>query len=810
MRYLLLLFSIFLAVPSFSQVPDGKSSSEIYQQIKKLKVLGSVLYVAAHPDDENTYLITWLGNEKLYRTAYLSMTRGDGGQNLIGNEQGVELGLIRTNELLAARSIDGGEQFFTRAFDFGYSKGPEETFNFWNKEKILSDVVWVIRKFQPDVIVTRFPTTGEGGHGHHTASAILAGEAFDAAADPNRFPEQLKYGVTTWQPKRLLWNTFNFGRGLNTTSEDQFRLDAGGYNVLLGKSFGELAAQSRSQHKSQGFGMSPSRGPHNEYFKLIKGDAPTSGLLDGVNTSWSRIGAAHIEKLIDRLEKEYTFLHPEKSVPLLLKIYDAIERLPVGVWRDKKLNEVKDLIAACSGLFTDAYTSTQFLVPGKEVKIRVVANNRSDVSVNLKNITFRGQTMVSGSEALKSGENIEKNISYTLPDTMQASQPYWLQQPMTEGSFNVNHQLLIGKPRNDPMSISMDLDFGGTVINYSIPVWYRYNDPVKGEVHQPVFVVPSVEVKSTPSVALSLNMMPVSIHTQVTPNDSDLTVSQVKLNADPSVRKAGDNGTAQFSDSKENSVEKLGFYVTSGDKSFDRYKVSINYPHISDIVYFPEAQSKLVSVNLKTNGKEAGFIAGAGDKIPEALIQMGYNVTMLDEEDVKNKDLSAFDVILTGVRAYNVHSWLNDLHDKLMQYVNNGGVFFVQYNTNSNLGPVKAKIGPYPFNISRTRVTDEKAAVGFTDKTARLLNYPNSITQEDFKGWIQERSIYQASDFSENYKSLFAMNDEGEAPSDGSLIYCDYGKGRFVYSGLVFFRELPAGVPGAYRLFANLIANPNK
>lgn len=806
MRQFFLLASLLFSLHLFSQVPGGKSSSEIFQDIKKLNVLGSVLYVAAHPDDENTQLITWLGNEKLYRAAYLSMTRGDGGQNLIGNEQGVELGLIRTEELLAARNTDGGEQFFTRAFDFGYSKGPGETFQFWNKEKILSDVVWVIRKFRPDVIVTRFPTTGEGGHGHHTASAILAGEAFDAAGDSTRFPEQLKYGVGVWKPRRLLWNTFNFG-GQNTTSSDQFKLDVGGYNSYLGKSYGEIAAESRSQHKSQGFGVSASRGTRYEYFRLIKGDAPHEGLLDGVNTTWERIGGQRVGALVSRLVSEYSFNSPGQSVPLLIEIYNEIRKLPSGVWRDKKLTEVKQLIAECSGLFAGAYTTVQYLVPGKEVKIRLIINNRLGTAARLKDIVFRDQKNTLD-EALTRDINVEKSISYILPDSASFSQPYWLRLPMTTGAFTVNDQSMIGKPENDPVSVGLTIDFGGTSITYTIPVKYRYNDPVKGEVNQPVYVVPAVEIRSEPEVVLSVNQKPVSVNTQVTRNDSGAVISEVKVAPVRGVTARLKNGVGTFFSDKKNGTNQLEFKAVSGNRIFDHYKVAISYPHISDIVYFPEAQSKLVSLDMQIAGKNAGYIAGAGDKIPEALVQMGYKVTILDAVDVATKNLSEFDVIVTGVRAYNIHTWLNEAERKLMDYVKEGGVLFVQYNTNNNIGPIKAKIGPYPFTISRTRVTDESAQVNFVDKTDMLLNYPNKISETDFEGWIQERSTYQAMDFSENYKSLFLMNDKGEPASDGSLIYCNYGKGRFVYSGLVFFRELPAGVPGAYRLFANLIAKP--
>lgn len=807
MRYLLMLPLFFFSSQVFSQVPDGKPSSEIFQQIKKLNVLGSVLYIAAHPDDENTQLLAWLSNDKLYRTAYLSMTRGDGGQNLIGDEQGVELGLIRTKELLAARKIDGAEQFFTRAFDFGYSKGPDETFQFWNKEKILSDVVWVIRKFRPDVLITRFPTTGEGGHGHHTASAILAGEAFDAAGDTTRFPEQFKYGVTTWRPRRLLWNTFNFG-GNNTTAENQFKIDIGGYNPLLGKSYGEIAAESRSQHKSQGFGVSASRGVHYDYFKLIKGEPMQAGLLEDVNISWGRVGAENITALIADLEKNFSFKQPEKSVPALIAIYKEILKLPEGVWKVKKLAEVKGIIAECAGLFAEAYTTAQFLVPGEEMKLNVSVNNRLGAEMKLAEINFRNNSWQVG-QLLPKEVDWLKEYNCLLPDTTAISQPYWLAYPMTTGSFMVKNQLLIGKPENDPMSISVTFNIEGIPIAFDVPVRYKFNDPVKGEVHQPVFVVPRVEIKSIPSLGLSINKSPVEIQTIISQNDPHIKVKDTRMTSIMPVQEISkDDKKMYFLKSDKNETALLDFHAVTDQGDFDRYKVMISYPHISDIVYFPLAESKLVSVEMKTAGREAGYVPGAGDKIPEALEQMGYHVTILNENNILSQNLSRFDVIITGVRAYNIHAWLNNAYDSLMKYVNKGGVLLVQYNTNNNIGPVKAKIGPYPFTISRTRVTDEEAKVNFLDKSNVLLNYPNKIVEQDFAGWIQERSTYQATDFNGSYQGLFSMNDKGELPSDGSLIYSNYGKGRFVYSGLVFFRQLPAGVPGAFRLFANLIAKP--
>lgn len=805
---LILLLVVFISLNTLkAQPPKPYPSSEIFQKIKKLNVLGSVLYIAAHPDDENTRLIAFLSNDKLYRTAYLSMTRGDGGQNLIGDEQGVALGLIRTQELLSARRIDGGEQFFTRAYDFGYSKGPDETFRIWNEEKILSDVVWIIRKYRPDVIITRFPTTGEGGHGHHTASAILAEKAFDAAGDTTKFPGQFRYGVSTWKPKRLLWNTFNFG-SVNTTSKNQFSINVGGYNPLLGESYGEIAAHSRSQHKSQGFGVPSSRGEQFEYFSTIKGEAPDSTLLDGVVTTWRRIGQPEIETAVNAIENSFSFGQPEKSIPALIDLYEKLNSLPEGNWKTEKLKEVKQLIRDCSGLFMEVVANDHFLVPGKNISLSFNADNRLGVPVSVTSVSL-GNKNFFVYKKLPSDENVRVPIQLLLDPAIPISQPYWLMYSMSKGSFTVHDQALIGKPENDPLSCEVQLDFDGAKIIYSIPIQYKSNDPVKGEVYQPVYVIPALEVKPDLIMALSVNNKPVLVRTDVTFNDSTFSGKRVSEKFDGNIfsdKKIGQNFYSLKSG--VNISDTIHFYYENKGEVFNHYKILISYPHIPDIVYFPRSDTRLVSVDLKTSGKTAGYIAGAGDKVPGALQQMGYTVTTLSPNDFTAKSLAKFDVIVTGVRAYNIHGWLNDVHSALMDYVKGGGVLFVQYNTNNNIGRVKGQIGPYPFQISRTRVTDEDAAVQFIDPKNTLLNYPNKITENDFSNWIQERSTYQAQDFESKYFPLLSMHDPGEAAGDGSVIYTDYGKGRFVYCGLVFFRELPEGVPGAFRLFANLIAKP--
>jgi len=807
--FLLLFFSPLIQI-TFAQAPKTYSSSQIFQQIKKLDVLGSVLYVAAHPDDENTRLLAFLANDKLYRTGYLSMTRGDGGQNLIGDEQGIELGLIRTQELLSARRIDGAEQFFTRAYDFGFTKSPDETFQFWNHDKILSDVVWVIRKFQPDIIITRFPTTGEGGHGHHTASAILAGEAFEAAADPTKFPEQFKYGVKPWQAKRLLWNTFNFG-SVNTERPDQFKIDAGGYNPLLGKSYGEIAAESRSQHKTQGFGVPSSRGRSLEYFKTIKGSAPEKTLMDGVTTDWERLNNASMENAVRKLIADYSFTHPANSLPELLSIYQSLKKSEDGYWRDQKLEQVKQIIKECIGLYLEATTKTMFAVQGDSLQVNFVADNRVGDTVSISSVTIQNKKFELN-DHLPVDENVSHSLNVLIPSSAKISQPYWLVEPMNKGSYNVSDQNLIGKPENDPQSAVVDLKINGVDFSYTIPIQYKSNDPVKGEEFEPLFIIPKIEIRSDPELALSINNQPVNINVKTEQNNSSADNFSVKTDFSSNVTETKKEKGSYFSikNPSQKNTEIITWSAVEGNSIYNLYKKIISYPHIPNIIYFHKAESKLVAFDLKISGKKVGYIPGAGDKVPDALRKMGYEVTVLSEKDITPNNLKQFDAIVTGVRAYNIYEWLNNSYNTLMNYVKDGGVLLVQYNTNNNIGPVKAKIGPYPFTISRNRVTDETAAVSFLDPKNALLNYPNKITQKDFENWIQERSTYQAENFQRNYKSLFSMHDANEAPADGSLIYTDYGKGRFVYCSLVMFRELPAGVSGAYRLFANLLAKPEK
>lgn len=817
-----LVIVILLAGISFAQ--KVATSGDIYLGLRKLNVLGSVLYIAAHPDDENTRLLTFLANDRLYRTGYLSLTRGDGGQNLIGDDQGIDLGLIRTQELLSARRIDGAEQYFTRAFDFGFSKTPEETFTKWDREKVLADVVWVIRKFQPDVIITRFPTTGEGGHGHHTASAILANEAFTAAADPKQFPEQLKY-VQPWQARRILWNTFNFG-STNTTSNNQFHFDVGGYNAVLGKSYGEIAAESRSQHKSQGFGVARTRGEALEYFKTTGGAAPATDLFEDITTGWQRVnGSSQIVQQINSAIASFDFMQPQKTVPQLVQIYKAIKDLPAGYWKEQKLKETQQLIEAASGLWMEAYTSEPYVAQGDLARINISVNNRLGAGVKWTGLALAGGDSLFNT-TLSRNRNINFVKSFSISPTRNITQPYWLQKPMQEGYYNVTDQQLIGQPDIDPaFTATFRMNIEGEDFVFEKPVRYRFTDPVKGELYEPFVVLPKVEVNYVNENNFSFNGKPIetSVHLKANKKDTSLyTLRQLyskNWTTDrPSFPMTVGGNLENYASSLFTPVQKdanMNETISvrasnASDIPYEHTRKTIRYDHIPWITYFPQAHTHLVVADLKTEGKKIGYIVGAGDKVPEALEQMGYEVTLLTDKELSRNNLQQFDAIISGVRAYNTNEWLNKYYEKLMNYVSNGGNLIVQYNTSNQIGPVRARIGPYNFDITRTRITDENAAVTFLQPDHPVLNFPNKITGEDFKGWIQERSIYHAASLDPAFQSILRMNDPGEAPDDGSLVIAKYGKGFFTYTGLVFFRELPAGVPGAYRLFANLVALNHK
>ena len=836
LQLILCLIIFSQAFNAVAQTPASYSAADLQQQFKKLNVLGSVLYIAAHPDDENTRLLAYLAKERLYRTGYLSLTRGDGGQNLIGDEQGIELGLIRTQELLAARRVDGAEQFFSRAYDFGFSKSTEEALSMWDKEKVLADAVWVIRKFQPDVIITRFPPDSRAGHGHHSASSVIAQEAFKAAADPKRFPEQFAFGVKPWQAKRIFWNTFNFG-GNNTTSNDQLKINVGGYNPALGKSYGEISAESRSQHKSQGFGVPAARGASTEFFSFTAGEPAKEDIMDDVITNWNRllVNANENDKALitsinnffnEAAQGSWPVEHPEKMIKPLSVLYQEISGLADSYWKKQKLQEVQDLIARCAGLWLEVTANTEFAVQGDSIRLSIVANNRQGEKITLNSIKVDVLDEAVNKE-LQPNQNFTINRPLYVFANKPVSQPYWLEKKMTTGSFVVSDQNLIGRPESLPAyTVTFNVSIEGLNLSYTRPVQYKFTDPVKGELYRPLTIVPPATVTTGPDII---------VFRQQQKQNAELTV-KVTANKDFNNYKATiTNRIKNNSESQNDSAftvgkglsKNYGFTIGNANmKDFVQdnaqvfvdlkngkaeqpawlHLVSINYDHIPPIHYYYQDNAKILNLDLKTAGKKIGYIDGAGDKVAYALEQMGYEVNILKEKDLFPANLTQFDAIITGVRAYNVHDFLKTKYDVLMEYVKNGGNLIVQYNTNNNISSVKGGIGPYPFTVTRGRVTDETAKVNFLLPNHPVLNYPNKITDKDFEGWIQERGIYFADQLDPAFQSPLSMADPNEADQKGSLIIADYGKGKFVYTGLVFFRELPAGVPGAYRLMANIIA----
>ncbi len=819
-------FSIILAVhfPSYGQANKEYTSSEIVQKLQKLNTVGSVLYIAAHPDDENTRLLGYLANERKLRTGYLSLTRGDGGQNLIGKEQGEMLGLIRTQELLAARRIDGAEQFFTRAYDFGFSKNPEETFRFWNKESVLADMVWVIRNFKPDVIICRFPTTGEGGHGHHTASAILALEAFKAAADSTRFPEQLKE-TQLWQAKRIFWNTFNFG-GLNTTAENQLKIDVGGYNPLLGKSYGEIAAESRSNHKSQGFGSAKTRGEAFEYFKQLAGDTARKDLFEGIHTSWNRFATkAKFNTLLDQCIAQYKAQSPEKSIPALANLYQQLEQshfknTETDYWKNQKLTELKELMFACAGLWIEASAGDYTAIPGKQMDLttQIIVRNKAQVTIN------KLQYISSDSNAtfeLKTNQLYTFKRKEKLSAEAKFSTPYWLTKAHTSGSFIVDNQQLIGQGENKaPLNVTIDLSIGGIKFQHTSPIVFKSTDPVKGERYRPLEILPPATVNTSEAVYVFRNQNEKKIRFVIKANTANVK-GKLLLETNKGWNLETENNSFELAAKNDEAIidayvhpeenalaGSISASLVIDGKVYNKSIKRIDYDHIPAQFTLSEAQVKLIKIDVQKEGNNIGYIPGAGDDVATCLQQIGYKITMLPDEILATAELSQFDAIVTGVRAYNTNEKLQLYYKKLMAYVKNGGNLIVQYNTNNRISSVPQNIGPYPFTITRERVTDENAAVTFTQEHHPAFNFPNKITKADFDNWVQERGIYFASDSSKNYERLLSMKDPNEKANEGSLLLATYGKGNFVYTGLAFFRQLPAGVSGAYRLFANLISLP--
>jgi len=731
---------------------NNYNSAEILHQLKKLEVLGNALYLAAHPDDENTRLISYLENERLIRTAYLSLTRGDGGQNLIGTEKGDAMGVLRTQELLEARKIDGGEQFFSRAVDFGYSKTAKETLEIWDKEKILSDVVWVIRKFKPDVIITRFPPDDRGGHGHHTASAMLAEEAFKLAADPKAFPEQLKY-LEPWQSKRILWDIYWWNKEIKEEalkSGTILESNIGAYNELIGLSYSEIASISRSQHKSQGFGTLKSRGNRLEYLKHTFGEVAKNDLFEGINTSWEKIeGGTEIQNKLKKIIADYQFNQPSKSIPDLVELYTLMNQQSGNFYVDQKIQELKKVIKDAAGIYAEAVTEKYKYVPAENIKGNFNLIVRSDIPYQVHQISPEVESEISTLDSFPNNEIL--SYPFTINGKQEITQPYWLYGDHF-GVFQVDDQRKIGKPENEPVvTFTYRLSFppNQEKISFSEPIDYKWSDRVNGELHRDVIISPPVTANLSQQVYLTKTQEALKVNVVIKAHQAEQggTVS-LKLpkgwTAEPkqfelNLKRSGQQIPLSFKVSPPETSNQGELSVLYNDKPM-RSMVQINYDHIEPQVFFPEAKAKVVKMKLQSKVKQIGYVIGSGDEVADNLKSVGFQVESFKAEELPLKDLSKYETIIVGIRAYNINDAMINGNEVLNKYVEQGGTVIVQYNTNRGL--IAEKIGPYPFQLSRNRVTKEEAQPTFLKPDHPLLNSPNKPAAEKVFAFEQLFSIH--------------------------------------------------------------------
>ncbi len=825
MRATLLLVAGLAAAGALQAQRELAGAARAKLALEKLNVLGTVLMIAAHPDDENTALLAYFARGRHLRTAYLSLTRGEGGQNLIGPEQGELLGVLRTQELLAARRVDGAEQYFTRAIDYGYSKTLEEALAKWGRQEILGDVVWVIRRLRPDVVILRFSGTSRDGHGHHQASAILGKEAFEEAGDPSRFPEQLAR-VEPWKPRRLFWNVFSFRGGRFSDAGDmpeRIDLDPGRYSPLLGFSFAEIAGMSRSLHRSQGFGAPETRGSLRNSLVLVAGEPAAQDPFEGIDTSWRRVaGGAEVGALIAEALRRFDPERPEEALPPLIKARPLMAALR-DPWARLKLGELDEAIALLAGLWLDAVADRYRVLPGGEVKIEAVAINRSSFPLELEAVEVDGAGESVEREPLAYNQPVRRELAWRAPPNLPYTRPFWLRARRTGERYQIDDPEWIGAADSPPvLTARFRLRAGSEQIVLERPVLYRYVDRVRGELTRPLAVVPPVSVR----LAREAVVVPVGevgkVEVELTAQTPDVS-GEVWLEAPQGWRASpqrrpfrlelvGEQATVSFElrPPAGPSRGRLTAKARLGDLEIASSTVTVDYPHILPQTLAPASEAALAAVDVRTLARRVGYVMGAGDLMPGAIEQLGCQVTLLEPAELSRGDLSSYDAIVTGVRAYNVRPDLRANQQRLLAYVEAGGTLIVQYNVSEHPAgdgrdPL-ARLGPYPLRIGRGRVSVEEAAMRPLRPEHPLLATPNRISPEDFEGWVQERGLYFAEQWDGRYEPLWEVADPGEKPLAGATLVARYGKGVFIYTALAWFRQLPAGVPGAYRIFANLLS----
>ncbi len=774
-------------------------SSVLYGKLHRLQSLTSVLYVAAHPDDENTRLLSWLARGKHVRTGYLSLTRGDGGQNIIGGELGSALGLIRTHELLAARRLDGAEQYFTRALDFGFSKTARETFTHWDSAQLVRDIIHVMKRFRPDVMICRFPASRMAGHGQHEASAILAKAAVDQCDASER-------------PHRLLFNAYRFG-DRSTITEGQFALQVGQYDPLIGMGYGELAGRSRSLHKSQGAGTPSTPGTQPEYFETLYGEPPTTSLFDGIDTTWNRINRPDIGTAIQAVIDAFWTKPPADHVPALNRIRSMIATVDDPFWRGLKLKEIESVMASAMGLTIDASVPNAMALPGDSVSVSLRLVVRAP-NVRLTKVHLPG---MSNTEvvALGTDQLVTRTYPIQIPEATAITNPYWLQKDPDGGLFTLETEEFLGEPTTPPeLQCTVHLDVDGQPLTVRVPLSYKRLDPLKGDVIEELRVIPDVSIEPTSTLVLLRNGQGTfGVRLRAFREMRNATLSVRGSSGKPltmvTFSMAANTDTllsvpiqADLSDN----IDVADIDVTHDGETFRHAVRVMQYDHLPTLQYLEPARLRIVGEPIGVTAKRIAFVEGAGETTPEILRTMGVRVDVVGTDVLLNTQqlLDTYDAVLVGIRALNTRTDMTYVMPALMNYVQQGGTLVMQYNTSGNLQTTD--IGPFPMKVTRNRVTEEDAEVEMMNPDHILMTSPNRLRADDFTGWVQERGLYFTGDQDGRYQQLLSMHDSDEAPQLGSLVYASYGKGHYVYCALSLFRNVPAGVPGALKLLANMIS----
>ncbi|MFT4705235.1 MAG: LmbE family N-acetylglucosaminyl deacetylase [Bradymonadia bacterium] len=815
-------FSLFAMIAALLNPRPQPNGSELARDLERLQETARVLYVAAHPDDENTQLLGFMANDRGWRAAYLSLTRGEGGQNAIGDELVHGLGLIRTWELLTARGSDGAEQWMSRQRDFGYSKSAEETLNVWGEEESLGDVVWVIRSYRPDVVVTRFPETGST-HGHHLASAQLARRAFALAGDHSAYPDQLEGpdAVEPWQPTRLLYNVPLRWMG-GEIQPEWYTVDLGAYDPLLGLSYGELAAQSRSLHRSQAFGSASRRGEDVEAFELLEGTTPADeDPFADIQSGWQFIdgGDDIAEHLNDALDA-FDVRNPTTSIDSMLRAYRAADDLPEA-HQQRVQADIATWVAAAAGIWIDARVDEPFVTPGQDVPVTIQVASRLGDGWSIDAIALNNQPVSNETIPLAANALYEHAATLSIPEDARIGVPYWMRETPTTGAYTVGDRALVGQPidvsdASATLRLSLDGAPRNTDISITVPVRAVRVNATLGERVEPLTIVPPVFVAPASPVVLAPNGEPTTVNIDVEATTSgDATIRLDVPNgwaASPPIDvtlTAGERRTLDFTITPESATSApatIHIVARANGRDHSWARQLIDYPHLPPLHLIQQATVAVTPLEWTPPTGTVGYIMGPGDAVADSLSAAGVSIQMLDDSTLATADLSAYQAILVGVRAFHTSEALQDHADRLWDYAEQGGTVVVQYQTNNRSQQLTQDVGPSAITIGRGRVTVEDAPMTWLPAATALTSGLHTLTPADTEGWVQERGLYFAESWDPAWTPLLSTADPGATEELGALLHHPHGTGHVFYLGLSLFRQLPAGVPGAYRLLANLIA----